>query len=140
MTPEYEAITLYHCLPYIPSIKEGKVLKVYDGDTITIASKIEDKFYKFSVRIRGVDCPEIRGDNETEKQAAIIVRDKLSELINNKMVILEDIDYDKYGRILATVKFNNINIDHWLLINHYAVPYNKKKKIKIDDWLDYMKN
>lgn len=78
MTPEYEAITLYHCLPYIPPIKEGKVLKVYDGDTITIASKIEDKFYKFSVRIRGVDCPEFRGDNETEKQAAIIVRDKLS--------------------------------------------------------------
>ena len=39
--------------PFIPNIKRAKVIKVYDGDTITIASKVytfSRKYYRFSVR------------------------------------------------------------------------------------------
>ena len=135
---DYEGITIYDCINYHPPIKEGKVVKVYDGDTITIASKIGDKFYKFSVRIRGVDCPEIRGGDEIEKKAALIVRDKLSELIMNKVVTLEDIDYDKYGRILAKIKYDTTDLEIWLLTNKYAVPYDGGRKYSPENWLYYM--
>ena len=57
--------------PFVPNITRAKVIKVYDGDTITIASKIhcmDFNYYRFSVRLANIDCPEIRTINEIEKQ------------------------------------------------------------------------
>ena len=51
-------------IPFIPPISGGVVIKVYDGDTITIASKLPYKkspLYRFSVRLNGIDSPEIKG-------------------------------------------------------------------------------
>ena len=54
-------------------IQGGRVIKVYDGDTITIASKlpfVESPLYRLSVRLNGIDTPEIKGKTEDEKTAA----------------------------------------------------------------------
>ena len=62
-------------------IEGGRVIKVYDGDTITIASKLpfkESPLYRLSVRLNGIDTPEIKGKNEDEKTAAKITRDALA--------------------------------------------------------------
>ena len=51
-------------MPFIPPISGGVVIKVYDGDTITIASKLPYKkspLYRFSVRMNGIDAPELKG-------------------------------------------------------------------------------
>ena len=48
------------CIPFVPPIAMGFVIKVYDGDTITIASKLpypDSPLYRFSVRLNGIDCP-----------------------------------------------------------------------------------
>ena len=48
-------------------IEGGRVIKVYDGDTITIASKLpfnDSPLYRLSVRLNGIDTPEIKGKNE----------------------------------------------------------------------------
>ena len=37
-----------------------KVLKVYDGDTIWIAIRINFKIYKLKVRMYGIDTPEMK--------------------------------------------------------------------------------
>jgi endonuclease YncB( thermonuclease family) len=45
-------------------ITGGRVIKVYDADTITIASKLpydESPMYRLSVRLNGIDTPEIKG-------------------------------------------------------------------------------
>lgn len=45
-------------------VPSGKVIKVYDGDTITIASKMpydNSPLYRFHVRLNGIDTPEIKG-------------------------------------------------------------------------------
>ena len=56
---------------FVPPVNSGRVIKVYDGDTITIASKVpglkNSPIYKFSVRLNGIDTPEIKGKNEDEK-------------------------------------------------------------------------
>ena len=48
-------------------IHEGIVIKVYDGDTFTIATKIPDlqnsPLYRFPVRLAGIDTPEIKTNN-----------------------------------------------------------------------------
>ena len=65
-------------------IQEGYVIKVYDGDTITIAAKlpyIESPLYRFPVRLNGIDAPEIKGKTDDEKIAAKQARDALSQLI-----------------------------------------------------------
>ena len=76
-------------IPFVPPISNGIVIKVYDGDTITIASKLPYKkspLYRFSVRLNRIDAPEIKGVSKKETQMAIISRDKLAEKCLTKQV------------------------------------------------------
>jgi micrococcal nuclease len=123
-------------------IKGGKVIKVYDGDTITIASKLpydSSPLYRLSVRLNGIDTPEIKGKDisEEEKHEAILVRDFLSKLILNKFVRLENIETEKYGRILADVYIDNIHLNELLIKERYAVKYDGGTKKKPISWLRY---
>ena len=112
-------------IPFIPPVECGKVVKVYDGDTITVASKIlkGKDLYRFSVRLNGIDSPEIKGKSDAEKTSAILSRDKLSDLIFNKVVRLEDVKTEKYGRILAEVYLDDLHINKWMVDNKLAIPY-----------------
>jgi endonuclease YncB( thermonuclease family) len=119
-----EHIVYKDTIPYIPAIESGKVIKVYDGDTITIATKLphdNEHVYRFSVRLRGIDCPEMRKADEKEK--AILARDFVSQRIMHKMVVLKDIEIEKYGRILANVYYEGENISTSLLEANLAKKY-----------------
>jgi len=121
-------------------IEGGRVIKVYDGDTITIASKLPFKdspLYRLSVRLYGIDTPEIKGKSEDEKTTAKITRDALAALILNKVVILKNIQTEKYGRILADVYLGEIHINEWLLKEKYAVKYDGGTKKIPTSWLKY---
>lgn len=115
-----------------PVINDGFVLKVYDGDTIIIAcrpSNTDGKLYKYSVRIAGIDCPEIKSNNEKEKLIAERARDELNSLLFEKMVFLKNISLDKYSkRIVADVLYEEIDIGKWLIEKRLAVPYDGKTK------------
>ena len=128
--------TYENTIPFIPPVSKGKVVKVYDGDTITVASKIlgSKKIYRFSVRLNGIDAPEIKGKTQEEKNAAIISRDVLREKILGEIVLLKDVKTEKYGRLLATVYLNNINMNEWMLTNNYAIPYDGGKKTDFEDF------
>lgn len=111
---------------FVPPITCGKVIKVYDGDTITVASKLphmDDPIYRFSVRLAGIDTPEIKGKTMHEKELAIDARDALHNLIFGKMVYFKNVSTEKYGRVLADVYFEDIHINAWMLEHKYAVPY-----------------
>ena len=113
---------------FIPNVTDGLVVKVYDGDTITIAAQAsggtgEGNLYRFSVRIRGIDCPEIRGKTDLEKIAAKRSRDALERLISGKMVVLTEVGTDKYGRLLAHVSCKGCDIGRWMLDSKLARPY-----------------
>ena len=133
-------VILKDCKRFIPNIKYGKVVKVYDGDTITIASKMpwkDSPYYRFSVRLNGIDCPEIRGKSENEKKCAKMAQKMLSGNILNKIVTLKNVSLEKYGRILADVYLNDINITKCLVDSNLAVEYHGGTKQSPDDWLDY---
>jgi endonuclease YncB( thermonuclease family) len=123
-------------------INEGYVIKVYDGDTITIATKLPYKkspLYRINVRLNGIDTPEIKGKNvsDDEKEAAKNARDFLSGLVLNKIVELKNIQSEKYGRLLADVYLNELHINDLLVKERFAIPYNGKTKIKPTSWLMY---
>jgi len=127
-------------LPFIPPVTGGEVIKVYDGDTITIASRLPysgSPLYRFSVRLHGIDAPEIKGKNEDEKQAARVSQKALEDLVLHKNVTLQNISTEKYGRILADVYYNDINLSHWLLKHKYAIEYDGGTKNAPESWLQY---
>ena len=83
-----------------------KVVKCYDGDTIHCVFKFNKKYQRFIIRLAGCDTPEIRTRDPLEKEKGYMARDRLKELIYNKIVTLECGKFDKYGRILGTIKLN----------------------------------
>jgi len=123
-------------------INGGRVIKVYDADTITIASKLpydNSPLYRLSVRLHGIDTPEIKGNDVTddEKIASKNARDFVSNLVLNKYIRLENVTSEKYGRILADVYIGEIHLNSLLLKDRYAVPYDGGKKTKPKSWLHY---
>ena len=140
---ELDNIKWEDTIPFTFPITGGQVIKVYDGDTITIASKLpyeNSPLYRLSVRLNGIDTPEIKGKTLDEKQAAKNARDSLSQLILNKYVRIENIQSEKYGRILADVFIGDTNINEWMVSERYALKYDGGKKQRPDSWLSYKEN
>jgi endonuclease YncB( thermonuclease family) len=91
------------------------------------------------VRLNGIDTPEIKGKgvSEEEKEAAKEARDFVSKLVFNKFVRLENIQSEKYGRILSDVYVGDIHLNDALLKERYAVKYDGGTKIKPTSWKKY---
>ena len=113
-------------IPFVPPITEGEVIHVYDGDTITIVSKLPydaSPLYRFSVRLAGIDSAEIKGKTERERELAQEAKIALQKLILNKVVALKNLKTEKYGRVLADVYLGDLHVNQWLLDNKYAIQY-----------------
>ena len=104
-------------------ICDAKIIKVYDGDTVTAIFEYKNELYKWSCRLLGIDTPEIKSKNENEKNLAIIARDALNNKIANKVVKLHCFDFDKYGRILVEIYLDDLHINQWLIDEKYANKY-----------------
>ncbi len=111
-------------------IKYAKVVKVYDGDTIQVVFKTQKEYYRFKCRLNRIDTPEIKSRNLSEKQKAIVCRDILKNIILNKIVKVRCGKFDKYGRILIELFYNNTNMNDWLIKKNYAVKYSGGTKQK----------
>ena len=125
---------------FIPPITCGRVIKCYDGDTITIATYLpipESPLFKFSVRLSDIDCPEIRGKNESEKKCAKIAKKFIEDKLLGNIVTLENVSLEKYGRILADVIYDGENLSDLLVDNRLAVRYDGGSKNIPDDWMHY---
>ena len=134
-TLETTSLDLNNTKKYVPYITYGKVIKVYDGDTITIATQLyngsvvpKKEMYRFSVRMNGIDAPEIKTSNVVEHAHAIIARDALSTLIMGKVVRLDNISYDKYGRLLCDIFLGEIDVCKWMIDHNYGVIYHGGNK------------
>jgi len=79
LPPKAPLLLIIPCLLLVPSVSfadpaivgpvSAKVIKVYDGDTFTVeAYPWPGLEAKASVRVNGVDTPEIREQCEAEKQ------------------------------------------------------------------------
>jgi micrococcal nuclease len=111
---------------YVPKPTTGLVIKVYDGDTLTIASHYHGANYRFSVRLKGIDAPELRASTPAERDAAWAAQKALYKLAFGANVELCEHGRDKYGRTLAVVieTESRINLNEYMLENGYAKLYN----------------
>ena len=118
------------------SFVQGKIVDVYDGDTVKIVLNlsINSDYFRCNCRLSGINTPEIRTKNTKEKEFGLLVRDKLKERIENKILLIKCGEFDKYGRLLVEIYENNgqlFSINNWLIENNYAKPYDGGTK---EEW------
>lgn len=134
----------------------GRLIDVYDGDTVKVILPTFNSYYKFTIRLDGIDTSEIRSKDKILQNNAIKARDRVFELltdnkVNTKndikkllesevyLVWIECLNKDKYGRILANIyKDNNItkSISDILLEEKLAYKYEGKTKLTDDNIKD----
>lgn len=107
---------------------KAKVIKVYDGDTIWVAFNYQGKYIRIKIRLDGIDTPELRSSNRIEKKKAIDARDYLKRMIDNRIITLHCGKFDKYGRLLGTIYYKNVNINTNMIDVKHAVAYDGGKK------------
>jgi endonuclease YncB( thermonuclease family) len=126
--------------------KKAKIISVYDADTVDAILCVRDRPYKFKIRLNGIDTPEIRPlktmpNRDIHVECGIKCREYLKSKILNKIVEVQCSEFDKYGRILGEIIFDNKNISEHLISKKYAKKYEGKTKIQWTlDELNYIKN
>jgi endonuclease YncB( thermonuclease family) len=136
----------------------GKVVHLYDGDTVHIVFIINNTYSKFICRIAHIDTPEMAPKNITdmneknkEKEAAIKSRNYLFEQVTDmkitstvtkkdldilceksqKLIWVKCFEFDKYGRLLVELYHNDKStksINMDMIDNNFALPYEGKTK------------
>lgn len=88
----------------------SEVTSIYDGDTFraNIASWPPIIGNRVSIRVKGIDAPELRGKCEQEKQLARKAKQAAVAMIRNgRKIELRNLQRDKYFRLLADVYVDN---------------------------------
>jgi len=104
----------------------AKCVKVYDGDTITVACLLFGKLQKFSVRMLKYDSPEVghRAKSPAEKAWGSVAKEILEKKILNKIITLRCGKFaDGYGvRVLGEVICDGENINDFMLTQSFIKP------------------
>ena len=114
------------------------VTRVVDGDTIDVIIDLGFSIlHKCRVRLYGIDTPESRTRNKDEKVRGKLAGKYLKDAIDNgDTIVLQTKMKDskgKFGRVLANVVVDDININQQMIINHLAVRYHGQSKVDIEN-------
>jgi len=119
-----------------------EVKRVVDGDTIDCMLDLGFSIlHKCRVRLYGIDTPESRTRNRDEKVRGLLAKQFLSDSIKDKKVVLKTKLKDskgKFGRILAEVWVDGINVNEDMVKKSHAVRYHGQSKDDVEQ--EHMKN
>lgn len=93
---------------------EGRVVKVYDGDTITLLDK---DMQQHRIRFYGIDAPEKSQSFGKRSQ------ENLASMIAGKMVDVDVQAEDRYGRSVGIVYLDDVDINKRQVADGYAWAY-----------------
>lgn len=99
--------------------------KVLDGDTFKVYLACNYKLFckAVSVRVRGVDTPELKSKNPETKAKAKAAKKFTQNFLTGKKITLKQCTRDKYFRLLCDVYADGKNLSSALLEENLAVPY-----------------
>ena len=127
----------------MPFEYHAKVNKVIDGDTINVDLDLGFNVIlsNQSVRLLGIDTPESRTSDKSEKVFGTLSKNKVKEFIDKceGQIILQTVLSDseeKFGRLLGKIinPKDNTALNEWLIWNNYAVAYNGENKDKVAEF------
>ena len=97
------------------TVYHGKVVKIADGDTLTIL--VDNQQLK--IRLSDIDTPEKKQPFGTRAKQA------LSELAFGKQARVVEVTVDRYGRIVGRVYVDGLDVNAVLVRGGYAWVYRK---------------
>ena len=103
----------------------------YDGDTVTFNLPGLHPIIgeKISIRVNGIDTPEIRGKCEKEKYDAKQAKEVVADILKDaEQIILKNMERGKYFRIAADVIVDGENLADVVIEAGVAVRYDGGKK------------
>jgi len=108
-----------------------EVTSIYDRDTFR--ANIEGFpaviGEHMSIRINGIDTPELRGKCDKEKQLARLAKQFTVERLRAaKSIVLKNIKRGKYFRLVADVYVDGVSLGEQLIKQGHAVKYIGKAK------------
>jgi endonuclease YncB( thermonuclease family) len=122
---------------------QARVVSVYDGDTVTVVMELAKQFWKFKVRLAGIDTCEMKSKDLYIQNKAKEARNRLVELITGSkdtsdfetdeyLVWVNCKEMDKYGRVLADLYVptkDSRSFSEVLLEEGLAYEYNGQTKL-----------
>ena len=118
------------------SITISEVTSIYDGDTFTVNIKDWPELIgkRISIRINGVDTPEMRGKCQQEKILARKAKKfTVAMLRAGRKIELRNMKRGKYFRIVADVYVDGKNLAKALIKKGLGVQYHNGAKMR---WCD----
>ena len=95
---------------------QARYIRNYDGDTVTmIVEPFPNLMLNETVRLAGVDTPEIRAGCEREKFLALAAKDRVRQLLIGRVVSLTVYAKDKYGRWLGKIQADGESVTDILI-------------------------
>ncbi|MFA5866058.1 MAG: thermonuclease family protein [Phycisphaerae bacterium] len=110
-----------------------EVTSIYDGDTFTVNIKDYPPIIgdRISVRVYGIDCPELKDKRSAIRDLALRAKQAtVAELRGAKVIKLKNVRRDEHFRILAEVEVDGHSLGKALLDGGYAKPYDGGTKTK----------
>ena len=108
--------------------KMTQVSRDLDGDTFE--GWVSNFIYQTTfvrVRIRDIDAPEPRGSSDCEKVIAKRSKEYLMTLLENSpYVMLDNLKYDSFGRVLASVIIDKGDVGQLMMDASLAHPYSQR--------------
>ncbi len=105
--------------------KRNVIKKCFDGDTCTTITGEK-------IRLACIDTPEIYGD-KSDQIRAHTARDFLNNLVAGQQVDIRRIAKDQYGRTVAELFINQINIQEQIVANKHGII--KKRYSDLCPWI-----
>ena len=130
-------LTSYSLAESFGNFQGAVYIRNYDGDTITFNLPGLHPIIgeKISIRVNGIDTPEIRGKCEKEKYDAKQVKEMVADILKDaERINLKNMERGKYFRIVADVYADGENIADILIESGMAVRYDGGTKTK--DWCE----
>ena len=109
---------------------EAKIVNVVDGDTVDAVFYFRGKLNKFRLRLAGINAPEMKPrksieNREQVKEDAMISTQYLTDQVLNKVITIECHKQGNFGRVLATLHCDGVNVNEKMLELGFAVPYGR---------------
>lgn len=102
--------------------------EVIDGDTIrNVQFDVGfGVFVHHTVRLHGIDAPEVRGKDKVEKKRGFIAKDRLKQLVTGcRDLLVREKGYDSFRRVLGVILCDGQNVNNVLLREGHAKVYVK---------------
>lgn len=98
------------------------IMKITDGDTATMLIDLGfNTWKKITVRFYGINAPETRTSDKEEKERGLASKQYVSDMLPvGSYVSVDILGQEKYGRWLAILYKEDMNINEHLIANGYA--------------------